>query len=281
MSEITLLDSHRCFAGTQQRYKHFSTCNQCEMTFSVYIPDSINKVHPAPVLYWLSGLTCTDENFVQKAGAQRVASELGLVIVCPDTSPRGDDVPDDPQGQWDFGLGAGFYVNATVLPWSKHYKMYDYVNEELPQLIQAYFPVNEKKAISGHSMGGHGALVSALNNPDKYVSVSAFAPIVNPTLCPWGIKAFKHYLGADPDRWMAYDSCELLKNTTQSLPMLIDQGSEDQFLDEQLKLSALQKVANDTSFEIDINVHDGYDHSYFFIASFIEEHLKFHAKHLK
>lgn len=280
MTEITQISQNACFGGQQQRFKHYSEVNQCEMTFSIFLPPQVNASQTAPVLYWLSGLTCTDENFVQKAGAQRVASELGLIIVCPDTSPRGPDVPDDPQGSWDFGLGAGFYVNATVLPWSKNYNMFDYVNQELPAIIQQHFPVSGAQSISGHSMGGHGALISAFKRPGVFASVSAFAPIVNPTLCPWGIKAFKHYLGADPSRWSQYDTCELLKQGVDPIPTLVDQGASDNFLAEQLKIDSLVKTASEQNFPIDLNLHENYDHSYFFIASFIEKHLRFHAEHL-
>lgn len=280
MTDLQQLSSNRCFGGSQQRFQHFSETTQCDMTFSIFIPENVSKAQPAPVLYWLSGLTCTDENFVQKAGAQRVANALGLIIVCPDTSPRGQDVPDDAQGAWDFGLGAGFYVNATVLPWSKHYRMYDYVNIELPALIKEHFPVTDAQSISGHSMGGHGALISAFNQPEKFASVSAFAPIVNPSLCPWGIKAFKHYLGSDAERWKSYDACELLQTGVKQLPVMIDQGLDDNFLKDQLKIESLQKVAEEKQFNLDVNVHEGYDHSYFFIASFIEKHLRFHAQHL-
>ncbi|VUD53873.1 S-formylglutathione hydrolase YeiG [Thalassocella blandensis] len=279
MTEIIEISQNICFGGKQKRFKHYSEVNQCEMTFSIFLPPQVDQ-QPAPVLYWLSGLTCTDENFVQKAGAQRIASELGLIIVCPDTSPRGTDVPDDPQGSWDFGLGAGFYVNATVLPWSKHYNMFDYVNQELPGIIKQHFPINDNQAISGHSMGGHGALISAFKQPGAFASVSAFAPITNPILCPWGIKAFNHYLGSDSTRWSQYDACELLKQGVEPLPVMVDQGSSDAFLTEQLKINSLEKAAQDNGFPIDLSIQEGYDHSYFFIASFIEKHLRFHAKHL-
>ena len=280
MTEITQLSQNICFGGKQLRYSHYSQTNQCEMTFSIYLPPKVEDTNPVPVLYWLSGLTCTDENFVQKAGAQRIASELGLIIVCPDTSPRGKDIPDDPQGSWDFGLGAGFYVNATVLPWSKHYNMFDYVNQELPAIIKEHFPISECQAISGHSMGGHGALISALSRPGVFASVSAFAPIANPSLCPWGIKAFKNFLGNTPERWERYDTCELIKQGAKHIPTLVDQGSADQFLAEQLNIDTLQKVASEANYAIDLTMHEQYDHSYFFIASFIEKHLRFHAEHL-
>jgi S-formylglutathione hydrolase len=229
------------------------------------------------VLYWLSGLTCTDENFVQKAGAQRIAAELGMAIVCPDTSPRGGNVAND--DGYDLGQGAGFYVNATQAPWSEHYQMYDYVVGELPDLVEANFPVTEQRAISGHSMGGHGALTIALKNPERYSSVSAFSPIVNPIECPWGKKALTAYLGENVGEWQAYDTCELIQKSTQHLPMLIEQGLADNFLVEQLKPENLVSAAKKAGYSVILNQHEGYDHSYFFIASFIEEHLRFHAKY--
>ncbi len=282
MATIELISSVLCFDGKQERYKHWSNSNNCEMTFSVYLPAQINDQNKAPVLYWLSGLTCTDENFVQKAGAQRCASELGIIVVAPDTSPRGEEVADDPNGDWDFGLGAGFYVNATQLPWSKHYHMFDYVTEELPVIIEQNFPSNGKASISGHSMGGHGALVCALSKPEKYNSISAFAPIVNPTQCPWGKKAFSAYLGDEEQAWQAYDTCELLKKNKSILPTLIHQGLEDGFLQDQLLIDNLQKTVEQLDIQaVDVHLNEGYDHSYFFIASFIEQHLRFHAKYLK
>jgi S-formylglutathione hydrolase len=232
-----------------------------------------------PVLYWLSGLTGTDENFVIKAGAQRAASELGLAIVMGDTSPRGEDVPDDPEQAYDFGLGAGFYLNATQAPWDKHYKMYDYVTQELPALINDNFPVDSsRQSIFGHSMGGHGALSIALKNPDKYKSVSAFAPIISPINCPWGCKAFKSYLGEDVSIWQEYDSAALIAKATTHLPMLVDQGTADEFLDNQLKPELLLEAAEKAGYPLQFIEREGYDHSYFFIASFIEEHLRFHEK---
>ena len=279
MEEIA---NNKCFGGSQLRIRHFSTTLSCEMTFSVFLPESsVTGVGgKLPLLYWLSGLTCTDENFVHKAGAQRVASELGLIIVAPDTSPRGEGVPDDEQGAYDFGLGAGFYVNATREPWNKHYRMYDYITTELPALMAGKFPVDEnRQGIFGHSMGGHGALTIALKNPDRYRSVSAFAPITAPRTCPWGIKAFKQYLGDDQDAWAAYDAVELVKKkATRPVPMLVDQGSADAFLAEQLKPSLLVEACNRAGYPLSYNLREGYDHSYFFIASFIENHLRFHHR---
>jgi len=234
-----------------------------------------------PLLVWLSGLTDTDKNVVTKAGVQQYAEKRGLAIVCPDTSPRGAGVPDYPDGNWDFGLGAGFYVNATEAPWSEHYHMYDYVVTELPELINRNFPVNpERASIFGHSMGGHGALLVALRNPERFRSVSAFSPIVSPTTAPWGRKAFTHYLGENESTWEQYDSCLLLKTARYHLPILVDQGSADEFLDVQLKTESLARAAEESGYPVEIRFQEGYDHSYFFIASFIEEHLDFHSRHL-
>ena len=276
MEELT---SSQCFGGRQLRCRHFSTSLMCDMTFSVFLPEQLASGAEVtlPVLYWLSGLTCTDENFVQKAGAQRIASELGLIIVAPDTSPRGDEVPDDEQGAWDFGKGAGFYLNATEQPWAKHYRMYDYVVLELPELIAKKFPVDtQRQSIAGHSMGGHGALTIALKNPDKYRSVSAFAPICAPTQCPWGQKALRAYLGENNGQWADYDAVELIKRCTKPVPMLVDQGLNDEFLKEQLKPELLVEACNASGYPLSYNQRQGYDHSYFFIASFIESHLRFH-----
>ena len=251
------------------------------MHFSIYLPPQI-KDGPVPVLYWLSGLTGTDENFVIKAGAQRVASELGLAIVTPDTSPRGEGVPDDAEQAYDFGLGAGFYLNATQAPWNKHYRMYDYITQELPALINENFAVDPaRQSLFGHSMGGHGALSIALKNADKYRSVSAFAPIVSPGNCPWGTKAFKNYLGEDISKWQEYDSAALIAKATTHLPMLVDQGTADEFLETQLKPELLLEAAKQAGYPLRFVEREGYDHSYFFIASFIEEHLRFHEKFLR
>jgi len=276
-----LTADNRCFGGRQLRYTHASTALGCDMAFSVFLPPELEQGGSAkrvPVVYWLSGLTCTDENFVTKAGAQRYAAELGLAIVAPDTSPRGEGVPDDPEGAWDFGLGAGFYVNATREPWRRHYRMYDYVVDELPALIEAEFPVDGSRvALSGHSMGGHGALTIALKNPGRYTSVTAFSPICSPLNCPWGEKALGHYLGPDRDAWREYDTTALVATSTERLPVLVDQGSADGFLVEQLKTPLLQQACRDADYPMTIRMQEGYDHSYFFISSFIGEHLAFHA----
>lgn len=250
------------------------------MHFSVYLPPAA-ELGPVPVLYWLSGLTCTDENFVQKAGAQQYAAEHGVAIVAPDTSPRGEDVPDDPDAAYDFGLGAGFYVNATQAPWSRHYRMYDYIVDELPALACANLPLDGARAgIFGHSMGGHGALTIALKNPSRFRSVSAFAPICSPLNCPWGEKALGNYLGADRHAWRDYDTTELVRAAEHRLPVLIDQGEADNFLAQQLKPELLEQACADADYPMTIRRHAGYDHSYFFIASFIGEHIAFHGRHL-
>lgn len=276
-STLTKVSEAKIFEGKQQQFTHESTSTNCIMQFAIYLPPQASETNKVPVLYWLSGLTCTDENFVQKAGAQRIAAELGMAIVCPDTSPRGDNVANDES--YDLGQGAGFYVNATQAPWADHYQMYDYVVSELPDLIEANFPLSNQRAISGHSMGGHGALTIALKNPSRYSSASAFSPIVNPINSPWGEKAFTTYLGDDRSKWAEYDTCELIKKSAQHLPMLIEQGLADNFLVEQLKPDNLLAAAKSVNYDLALNQQEGYDHSYFFIASFIEDHLRFHAKH--
>lgn len=276
---MELLEEHRCFEGWQQRWRHDSTTLNCVMTFSIFLPPPRGTT-PPPVLYWLSGLTCTDENFTTKANAQRVAAELGIVLVMPDTSPRGADVAND--DSYDLGQGAGFYLNATQQPWAAHFRMYDYIRDELPALIQDKFNVSDRCAISGHSMGGHGALLLALKNPDKYVSASAFAPIVNPATVPWGKKAFTAYLGEDQSAWAQWDSCALLhgSHADAAIPMLIDQGDNDQFLADQLQPAVFAEIARQKDWPLTLRIQPGYDHSYFFIASFIEDHLRFHAQYL-
>jgi S-formylglutathione hydrolase len=274
---LELISKQKNFGGLQQRYRHDSAVLNCSMHFSIYLPPQAESGAPLPVLYWLSGLTCTDETFMHKAGAQRLAAELGLVLVTPDTSPRGPNVPDDVDGAWDFGLGAGFYLNATQAPWAEHYQMHDYVVHELPALIEAHFAVSQRRGISGHSMGGHGALVCALRNPGRYQSVSAFAPICNPSHCPWGEKAFSGYLGGDRDVWREWDACALLAGASEQLPILIDQGAADQFLSTQLQAEILQEQAHLYAYPLQLRMEAGYDHSYYFIASFIDDHLRHHA----
>ena len=275
---IEQIGANHSFGGQQLRYKHQSAVLNCEMTFSLYLPPQA-KQGPVPVLYWLSGLTCTDENFVQKAGAQQHAAEHGIAIVCPDTSPRGEAVADDPEGAYDMGLGAGFYVNATQQPWAEHYQMYSYVVDELPALINAEFPVDPSRvSISGHSMGGHGALTLALKNPGQFKSVSAFSPICSPLNCPWGDKTLTNYLGSNRDTWAQYDTVALVGQATEHLPVLVDQGEGDNFLEEQLKTPLLIEAAKKAAFPMDIRLQPEYDHSYFFIATFIGEHIAFHAR---
>lgn len=276
---IEQIDAHKMFGGQQLRFKHPSRSLNCDMTFSVFLPSAAES-QKVPVIYWLSGLTCTDENFVTKAGAQQYAEKYGVALVAPDTSPRGERVPDDPDAAYDFGLGAGFYVDATQAPWSTHYHMYSYVTEELPQLL-ADLPLDTGRAsIMGHSMGGHGALTIALKNTKSFKSVSAFSPICSPMNCPWGEKALSNYIGEDRQLWRQYDSCELVRGAQAHLPLLVDQGDADNFLQEQLKTELLVQATEEAGYPATIRVQPGYDHSYFFIASFIEEHIKFHAQYL-
>jgi len=274
---LTTLSEARVFGGRLKRVRHQSAAVNCEMTFAIFLPPQVETGATVPVFYWLSGLTCTDENFTQKAGAFRVAAELGLAIVAPDTSPRGEGVPGDPDGAWDFGQGAGFYVDATEEPWAHNYRMHDYVTRELPVLIEANFPVTDRRSIAGHSMGGHGALVCALKHPGFYKAVSAFAPIVNPAAVPWGEKAFGRYLGPDRDRWLEWDACALIRTAPERLPILIDQGDRDSFLETQLKPEALVTAAQEVGHPVTLRMQPGYDHSYFFISTFIEDHLRHHA----
>mgnify|MGYP003385269581 CR=1 FL=1 len=267
--------SNKVFGGWQKRYRHQSQVLACEMVFSVFLPPQAEQ-GAVPVLYWLSGLTCDDQNFVTKAGAQRYAAQYGVAIVAPDTSPRGDDVPDD--DDWAFAKGAGFYLNATEEPWSKNYQMYDYIVEELPALIAGSQPVDgSRSGIFGHSMGGHGALTIALKNTDRYHSVSAFSPICAPMQCPWGENAFTHYLGTDQSRWQNYDTSALIAQAVKKLPLLIDQGDADDFLSTQLKPELLQAACDDHGYPLTLRMQPGYDHSYYFISSFIGDHIKHHA----
>lgn len=278
---MELISSNVCFEGEHRRYRHYSTALDCEMEFAVYLPPVAVAASPRkiPVLYWLSGLTCTDQNFMQKAGALKRAARLGLAIVCPDTSPRGLDLPGE-HDSYDFGSGAGFYLNATREPWSRHYCMYDYVVTELPELVEQSLPVTDQRAISGHSMGGHGALVCALKNPGRYASISAFAPIANPMECPWGQKAFSGYLGDDTGQWQEWDASMLIPGAGERLPLLVDQGTADEFLDSQLNPEVLADACEKVHHPINLRMHRGYDHSYFFIASFIDDHLNHHGEAL-
>lgn len=276
---MELLSSTKVSGGWLKRYRHESLSVKGDMVFAIFLPAQAESAN-VPVLYWLSGLTCTDENFSQKAGAFKKAAELGLAIVMPDTSPRGTDYPAEHES-YDFGSGAGFYVNAAVAPYSNTYHMYDYVVKELPTLVEEHFPVTDKRSISGHSMGGHGALICALKNPGRYQSVSAFAPITNPTQCPWGEKAFTGYLGDDREAWKAWDTCELIATASERLPLLVDQGEADGFLEEQLKPEALEQACEKVGHPLTLRRQSGYDHSYFFISSFIDDHLEHHAQALK
>ena len=274
---LTELSENKCFGGRQLRYSHASEACNCEMIFAAFLPPQVED-GPVPVLYWLSGLTCTDENFVTKAGAQAFAARHGIAVIAPDTSPRGEGVPDDPESAYDFGLGAGFYVNATQEPWSAHYHMYDYVVSELPDLVNAHLPVDgTRQSIFGHSMGGHGALTIALKNPGRFRSVSAFAPIVAPSQVPWGEKALGGYLGEDRAAWKAHDACELVATAEERLPLFVDQGDADQFLTEQLKPELLQAACEEHGHPLTLRMQPGYDHSYYFMASFMEDHFAHHA----
>ena len=272
------IEHRACFGGWQDVYRHRSEVLGCDMTVGVYLPPQVEQ-GPCPVLYWLSGLTCTEQNFITKAGAQRYAAEHGIILVAPDTSPRGEDVA-DAEG-YDLGKGAGFYVNATQAPWASHYRMYDYIVDELPAWVEADPMASDRRAISGHSMGGHGALTIALKNPGRYRSVSAFSPIVAPTQVPWGQKAFAAYLGDDREAWKAWDTVELIRQAREQLPLLVDQGDADEFLQGQLKPELLQAAAAEAGHPLTLRMQPGYDHSYYFIASFIGDHIAHHAAALK
>lgn len=269
------------FDGVQGYYEHQSAVCNGPMRFGVYLPPGALGGATVPVLYYLAGLSCTEETFAFKAGAQRVAAELGLALVTPDTSPRAARFPGDDEN-WDFGLGAGFYVDATQAPWSGAYRMHSWVVEELPALIEERFPIRAgARSLFGHSMGGHGALVIALRHPERYRSVSAFAPIVAPSQVPWGQKAFSRYLGPDRAAWAAYDSVELLRRGRFGGTLLVDQGTADKFLDRELQPERLRAACAEAGQPLELRLRDGYDHSYHFIASFVEEHLRFHARALK
>jgi len=277
---VTTISQNRSFGGVQATYAHESAETGCKMRFGVFMPPTAGGQR-VPLLYWLSGLTCTEENFIIKAGAQRVASALGVALVIPDTSPRGLNLPGDADS-YDFGVGAGFYVDATEAPWSKNYRMYSYVVRELPAVIAATLPVDPSRTgIFGHSMGGHGALTIAFKNPAAYKSVSAFAPICSPMRCPWGEKALAGYLGLDRTKWREYDATALIEDRGwKGPPILVDQGTKDQFLDTQLKPELLKAACTARNVPLELRMQEGYDHSYFFIASFVEDHLRFHARHL-
>ncbi|MBC1331674.1 S-formylglutathione hydrolase [Listeria booriae] len=273
--KLELLEEHRVFDGTQRKYQHHSETLHCTMTFSLFLPN-VEKFSNPSLIWWLSGLTCTDDNFTHKAGAQKKAAELGLALVMPDTSPRGETVADD--ADWDLGQGAGFYVNATQQPWDANYQMYDYIVTELTTIVRETLGLTGSESIMGHSMGGHGALVIGLRNSDRFRAISVFSPIVNPSDVPWGMKAFDAYLGADKQAWASWDASKLLaSHDGKSVPILLDQGTADNFLHVQLQPENL--IAPE-GYPLEIRMQDGYDHSYYFIASFIDEHLEFHQKHL-
>ncbi|KAK9969285.1 hypothetical protein ABG768_027476 [Culter alburnus] len=278
---LTQVSSNKCCNGYQKVFEHDSSELKCKMKFAIYLPPKAES-SKCPVLYWLSGLTCTEQNFITKAGSQQAASEHGIIVVAPDTSPRGCNIEGEDES-WDFGTGAGFYVNATQEPWKTNYRMYSYVTEELPRLINSNFPADpEKMSISGHSMGGHGALICALKNPGKYKSVSAFAPICNPIQCAWGQKAFSGYLGPDKSTWELYDATVLAESYSgPELDILIDQGRDDQFLSSsQLLPDNLIAACSKKKIPVVFRLQQGYDHSYYFIFSFINDHIKHHAKYL-
>jgi S-formylglutathione hydrolase len=276
------LSEHRSFGGVVGFYRHASETTRCAMRFAVFTPPQAAQGR-VPVLYYLAGLTCSEETFMIKAGAQRVAGELGLMLVAPDTSPRGVPLPGD-SDSWDFGVGAGFYVDATQDPWARHYRMYSYIARELPDLIDARFPSDPaRRGVFGHSMGGHGALTVALKNPTRYRSVSAFAPISAPRRSPWGQKAFSGYLGPDHGQWAEHDATELVlrvKDGPQRPPMLIDQGLSDQFLERELHPYLLEEACAKVGQRLTLRRHAGYDHGYYFVSTFIEDHLRHHAKAL-
>lgn len=279
MSNVELLEEHRVFDGVQYKYRHSSELLDCPMTFSLFLPNKEKFPEPS-LLWWLSGLTCNDDNFTHKAGAQRAAARLGIAMVMPDTSPRGKEIADSTD--YDLGQGAGFYLNATKEPWAAHYKMYDYIIEELTAVVRNEFYLTGPEFISGHSMGGHGALVLGLRNPERFQSITAFAPIVNPTQVPWGIKAFENYLGDDKKLWAEWDAVELMKHYSgKEIPILIDQGDADPFYKKELEPFKLVKVTQEKNYPLTVRMQSGHDHSYYTISTFIEEHLEFHVNALQ
>ena len=273
------IEHHASFGGRQEVWQHASRSTGTDMKLGVYLPPAALAGEKCPVLYWLSGLTCTEQNFITKAGAQQFAAQHGLIVVAPDTSPRGEGVAND--AAYDLGQGAGFYLNATAEPWAAHFRMEDYVVDELPALIEQHFPASAARGIFGHSMGGHGALTLALRHPGKYRSVSAFSPIVAPSQVPWGQKALKAYLGDDLAAWQAHDAVALIASVTERLPLLVDQGDADEFLAEHLKPELLQAACDKAGHPLTLRMQPGYDHSYYFIASFMGDHVAHHAKALR
>ena len=272
------IEQHASFGGRQEVWRHASRSTGCDMRLGVYLPPAALRGERCPVLYWLSGLTCTEQNFITKAGAQQHAAAHGLIVVAPDTSPRGEGVADDPA--YDLGQGAGFYVNATQQPWAPHFRMEDYVAQELPALIEQHFPATDARGLFGHSMGGHGALTLALRHPGRWRSVSAFSPIVAPSQVPWGQKALAAYLGEDPAAWRAHDAEALIAGARERLPLLIDQGEADEFLP-QLRPELLRAACDAAGHPLTLRLHPGYDHGYYFIASFIADHVAHHARALR
>jgi len=275
------LANSKCFGGFVRKFQHPSFCTNSEMKFQVFLPPQAVAGARVPVLYWLSGLTCNEDNFMHKAGAFNAAAKSGVMIVCPDTSPRGCNIEGD-KASWDFGEGAGFYVNATEPKWERNYRMYDYVVHELPALVDHHLPSNGRQSVFGHSMGGHGALVCFLRNPNRYASVSAFSPICHPSVVPWGVKAFTGYLGSNKEAWKQYDATELVKvYNGPKVPILIDQGTDDQFLPQkQLLPEDFEAAAKTVNYPVTIRMQEGYDHSYYFISTFVEDHISHHARML-
>ena len=273
------VEQHASFGGRQEVWKHASATLGCAMRFGIYLPEPALRGEPCPVLYWLSGLTCTEQNFITKANAQEHAARHGVIVVAPDTSPRGDGIAND--ASYDLGQGAGFYLDATQQPWAPHYRMQDYVAGELPALVERHFPATSERGIFGHSMGGHGALVTALRHPGRYRSVSAFSPIVAPSQVPWGIKAFTAYLGDDRTAWQQWDAVALVANAKERLPLLVDQGEADEFLASQLQPELLRAACDAAGHPLMLRMRPGYDHSYYFIATFLGEHFAHHAAALR
>lgn len=279
MPELEKIRSHRCFAGEQAVYRHASSSTATAMEFSIFLPTQAAR-KPCPVVFYLSGLTCTWANVTEKSGFQRTAAELGLIVVCPDTSPRRTDLPGEHEA-YDFGSGAGFYLDATVEPWSRHYRMASYIEDELPALIGGAFPADVSRlGLFGHSMGGHGALTLAFRSPERYRSLSAFSPIVAPSRVPWGRKAFAGYLGSDEAEWLRHDACALAAKTGWRRPILIDQGMADEFLEVQLRPELFEAACASAGIPLTLRRQDGYDHSYYFIATFMADHLRHHAEQL-
>jgi S-formylglutathione hydrolase len=281
MTDLSTLSEHACFGGTVSFHEHPSEACDAAMRFSVYVPPQAAE-RPPPALYFLAGLTSTEANFMEKGGAQRLAAEHGLILVSPDTSPRGLGLPGE-DDDWDFGSGAGFYIDATAEPWSRHYRMYSYVTQELPEIIEGVFGASaEARGIFGHSMGGHGALTIALKNPDRYGSVSAFAPIAAPTRVPWGEKAFAGYLGDDREAWKEHDASELVRKNpfTDGRTILVDQGTGDRFLEEQLSPGVFEEACAEAGQPLDLRMRESYDHGYYFISTFMGDHIRRHARAL-